>query len=166
MQGLEHKIPPPIVAAAIALAMWRLSSWLPKVAVAERTRLGLTITFALVGFAFALAGAIAFKRAKTTVNPLHPEQTTALVTSGVYRFSRNPMYAGMLLCLLAWATYLASPLALADPVAIIAITNRFQIAPQKKIFYPGGSALQICSHAYTRVFIDLLSTRFSDVPKK
>jgi len=133
MRFLQHKIPPPLVAAAIAFAMWPLSSWLPKVVVAEPTRLGLTITFAVVGFTFALAGAIAFKRAKTTVNPLHPEQTTALVTSGIYRLSRNPMYAGMLLCLLAWAIYLASPLALAGPVAFILFINRFQIEPEEKI---------------------------------
>jgi protein-S-isoprenylcysteine O-methyltransferase Ste14 len=133
MHILEHKIPPPLVAAAIAFAMWPLSSLLPKVAAPENARLAIAITVALIGIAFALAGAIAFRRAKTTVNPLHPEQTTALVVAGVYRISRNPMYAGMLLCLLAWAIYLASPLSLAGPLAFIFFINRFQIGPEEKI---------------------------------
>lgn len=133
MHTLEHKIPPPLVAAAIASAMWPLSSLLPKVTVPENARLALAITVALIGIAFALAGAISFRRAKTTVNPLHPGQATALVTGGVYRVSRNPMYVGMLLCLLAWAIYLASPLSLAGPVAFIAFMNRFQVGPEERI---------------------------------
>jgi protein-S-isoprenylcysteine O-methyltransferase Ste14 len=133
MHWLEHKIPPPLVAAAIALLMWPLSSVLPKIVVANSIHLALAISVALAGFVFALAGAIAFRRAKTTVNPLHPEQATALVTGGVYRVSRNPMYAGLLLCLLAWAIYLASPLALAGPVAFILFINRFQIEPEEKV---------------------------------
>lgn len=133
MHILEHKIPPPLVAAAIAFAMWPLSSLLPKIAAPENTRLALAITVALTGIAFALAGVIAFRRSKTTVNPLHPDQATALVTGGVFRVSRNPMYVGILLCLLAWAVYLASPLSLAGTLAFIAFMNRFQIGPEEKI---------------------------------
>jgi protein-S-isoprenylcysteine O-methyltransferase Ste14 len=133
MHWLEHKIPPPLVAAAIALLMWPLSSLLPGVVVADGIRLAVAISIALAGFVFALAGVIAFRHSRTTVNPLHPEQATALVTGGVYRVSRNPMYTGLLLCLLAWAIYLASPLALAGPVAFILFINRFQIAPEEKI---------------------------------
>jgi protein-S-isoprenylcysteine O-methyltransferase Ste14 len=149
MHILEHKIPPPLVAAAIAFAMWSLSSLLPKSAASENTRLALSITIALIGIGFALAGVIAFRRSRTTVNPLHPEQATALVTGGVYRISRNPMYVGMLLCLLAWAIYLASPLSLAGPVAFILFINRFQIEPEEKILAAkfGASFSAYCASA-------------------
>jgi protein-S-isoprenylcysteine O-methyltransferase Ste14 len=133
MPTLEHKIPPPLVAAAIAFAMWPLSSLLPTVAASDNARLATATVFALAGIAFAGAGAIAFRRARTTVNPLNPEQTTALVTGSIYRISRNPMYVGMLLCLLAWAVFLASPLSLAGPVAFILFINRFQIEPEEKV---------------------------------
>lgn len=133
MRALDHKIPPPLAAATIALAMWPMSSLLPTVVIADGLRLGAVMLFAICGVALALAGVIAFRGARTTVNPLHPEQASALVTGGVYRFSRNPMYAGMLLCLLAWAIYLASPLSLAGPVAFILFINRFQIEPEEKI---------------------------------
>ena len=66
------------------------------------------MALAIVGVSFDLLGVLAFLRSKTTVNPLRPDKTSALVTSGVYRVTRNPMYLGLVLVLLAWAVYLAS----------------------------------------------------------
>ena len=74
---------------------------------------------------------VSLRRARTTVNPLRPERASALVTTGVYRITRNPMYVGMALMLLAWAVLLASPAALAGPVTFIAYMNRFQIGPEE-----------------------------------
>ena len=65
MPTLEHKIPPPLVAAAIAFAMWPLSSLLPAVAAPDNARLATATVFALAGIAFAAAGAIAFRRASS-----------------------------------------------------------------------------------------------------
>ena len=133
MRFLELKIPPPVVAATIAFAMWPLSSLLPTVAAPGNARLALGITVALTGVAIDITGAIAFWRASTTVNPLRPANTQTLVTGGLYRFSRNPMYVGQLLVLLAWAIYLAAPLALAGPAAFILFINRFQIGPEERV---------------------------------
>ena len=63
--------------------------------------------------AIGLGGVVAFSPAKTTVNPITPEATTTMVTSGLYRFSRNPMYLGLLLMLIGWAIFLSNPLAFA-----------------------------------------------------
>ena len=67
------------------------------------------------------------------MNPLHPERATALVTSGPYRFTRNPMYVGILLLLSAWAVYLgsASPWFFL-PLAFVTLTVQ-QIMPEEKI---------------------------------
>jgi protein-S-isoprenylcysteine O-methyltransferase Ste14 len=116
----------------VALAMWLLSSLLPRVAAPLSGRLAVAAAIGLTGIAFSGAGSMAFKRAKTSFNPLHPELASSLVTSGVYRVTRNPMYVGMLLGLLAWAVGLASPVSLAGPVAFIIYINRFQIAPEEK----------------------------------
>lgn len=80
-----------------------------------------------------LAGVISFRRARTTVNPLKPETATALVTSGVYRYTRNPMYLGMLAILVAWAAFLASPAALLGPLGFWTYIQRFQIRPEEKM---------------------------------
>lgn len=132
MLSLKHRVPPPLVALALLPAMWLLSGVLPTVDAALPVRLGLAAGTVLAGLGFSLAGVLAFRRARTTVNPLHPERAAALVTTGVYRITRNPMYVGMVLVLLAWAVLLASPVALAGPVVFIAYMNRFQIGPEEQ----------------------------------
>lgn len=131
--GLELKIPPPIVAALIALAMWFFAGVTPAVPAPVEARIGVAALIALLGAAFDAAALLRFFRADTTINPLRPGKSSALVTSGVYRLSRNPMYAGLLLFLVAWAAYLASPLAFAGPMAFVAFINRFQILPEERI---------------------------------
>lgn len=132
MASLDHKIPPPIVALLVLAAMWLLSMALPHLEVPSQVRVAIAVCIAIAGLGVSSAGALAFRRAKTTVNPLHPEKATALVTSGVYRITRNPMYVGLLLGLLAWAVLLSSPLSLAGPVAFIAYINRFQIEAEER----------------------------------
>jgi protein-S-isoprenylcysteine O-methyltransferase Ste14 len=63
---------------------------------------------------------------------LKPETATSLVTNGVYRYTRNPMYLGMLLVLLAWAIYLSAPAALMGPIAFWLYIQRFQIQPEER----------------------------------
>lgn len=91
------------------------------------------MALAAVGAAFDVAGLVAFRRASTTINPLHPERASALVTGGVYRITRNPMYVGLAFALLAWAAYLGSPWALLGPVAFVGYITHFQIVPEERI---------------------------------
>ena len=133
MQALELKIPPPIVALLIAAAMWGIALATPLVHIPALMRLVVAITIALAGVATAIAGVAAFRRAKTTVNPLKPETSSTLVTSGIYRFTRNPMYVGLALVLLAWAVFLSSPWNLLGPLAFALYMNRFQIEPEERI---------------------------------
>ena len=87
---------------------------------------------ALVGGGVALAGDLEFKRARTTVNPFKPQNASALVTSGVFRFTRNPMYLGLLLVVVGWCFFLCSAIALLGPVAFVAYISRFQIRPEER----------------------------------
>jgi len=74
-----------------------------------------------------------FWRNKTTISPVDLESASALVTSGVFRFSRNPMYVGFTAMLVGWAVCLAAPWALVGPVAFVLFTNRFQIIPEERV---------------------------------
>jgi protein-S-isoprenylcysteine O-methyltransferase Ste14 len=133
MRVLELKIPPPLVALLIAAAMWAISLTTPLVDLPAHIRLVAGIAIALAGAAMAISGVTAFRRAKTTVNPLKPETSSSLVTSGVYRFTRNPMYVGLALVLLAWAVFLSSPWGLLGPLVFALYMTRFQIMPEEKI---------------------------------
>ncbi len=132
MKRLELMLPPPLVAGLAALIMWVLARQGPVLELAIPVRLSLAILMTLSGLAVALAGVVSFHRAETTVNPFMPEKSTALVSSGIYRFSRNPMYLGMLLVLLAWALWLTAPLALVGPALFVIWITRFQIIPEER----------------------------------
>jgi protein-S-isoprenylcysteine O-methyltransferase Ste14 len=133
MPALELKVPPPVVALLIAAAMGGIGVLAPPIEVLRSIRYIVTAAFALAGGSFSLAGVISFRRARTTINPLKPETASSLVTAGVYRFTRNPMYVGLLLVLVAWAAFLASAWALAGPLAFVLFIHRFQIVPEERI---------------------------------
>jgi protein-S-isoprenylcysteine O-methyltransferase Ste14 len=132
MASLEVKIPPPAVAAAIAVAMWGTSRLAPLLQVPSAVRLGVAATILLVGIGFSAGGVLAFRRARTTLNPTKPEQASSLVSSGVYRVTRNPMYVGLSFQLVAWAVFLSSAWALLGPVAFVLYIGRFQITPEER----------------------------------
>ena len=133
MKALELRIPPPVVALLVAGAMWGVARLAPLVDMPDSLRVGAAIVCALTGFAVGIAGIVSFRLAKTTVNPMKPEATSALVRSGIYRRTRNPMYLGSVLILVGWAVYLSSAWALLGTVAFVLYMNRFQIAPEERV---------------------------------
>ncbi len=137
MSKIELKIPPPLVAAITAGAMWAAAQWVGLnglfADVPPGWRIAAAGGIALIGLGFDLTGVLGFIRAKTTVNPMKPERSAALVTSGIYRVTRNPMYVGMALILLAWAIYLGSGTALLGPLVFALYITRFQIHPEERV---------------------------------
>lgn len=133
MNALELKIPPPVVALLVAVAMWGISMMRAPIGVSDVVRYAVAAVIALAGVGVSLAGVVRFRGARTTVNPMKPENTSSLVTTGIYRFTRNPMYVGLLSVLIGWAVFLASAWALAGPVAFVLYIARFQIAPEERV---------------------------------
>lgn len=133
MPSLALKVPPLLLAVLFAAGMAGLSAWLPRVEIALPIKIALIGVIALSGVLFALAGVIAFRRHKTTVDPRFPEQASALVDSGIYQFTRNPMYVGFALWLCAWVVYLQSPWLVLGVGGFVLYMNRFQIEPEEQI---------------------------------
>lgn len=132
MNALEHRIPPPLVMLLTAFAMWQFARLLPPLEVDDTLRLVLAGMFLVDGLFCCIAGVYCFRVAHTTVDPLHPEKASHLVTGGIYRVSRNPMYLGFAILLLAWAVFLASPWMLLGVPAFMAFITRFQILPEER----------------------------------
>jgi protein-S-isoprenylcysteine O-methyltransferase Ste14 len=133
MNALELKVPPPVVASVLAVAMWVVSRSTPTLEIDPAVRIAVALALALAGAAAGAAGIASFRRARTTLDPMKPEAASSLVTDGIYRFTRNPMYVGILLVLLAWAAFLGAPWTLLGPVAFVAYLTRFQITPEERI---------------------------------
>ena len=95
-------------------------------------RVATAVATGAIGILIDLAGLFQFLRARTTINPLKPDNASALVIGGIYRWTRNPMYLGMATLLLAWGLWLANAGALAVILLFVAYLNRFQIAPEER----------------------------------
>lgn len=132
MEKLELRIPPVVQVVIFAMLMWLLERWFPGATVELPANLWIAVVFAVAGIAIALSGVWAFRRAKTTVDPRIPDQASSLVTGGIYRYSRNPMYLGFLLALLGWAIYLTNPFSLLMLPVFVLVMNRLQIVPEER----------------------------------
>lgn len=130
---LERKIPPVATMLACAVAMRWVAHRTPAWTWPIPGRLLVAVLLAAVGGGFALAGLWAFRKARTTIHPHRLDRTSAFVAHGVYRVTRNPMYLGLLLVLLAWAVRLSNLPAVAFLPAFVLYMDRFQILPEERV---------------------------------
>ncbi|HQR08398.1 MAG TPA: isoprenylcysteine carboxylmethyltransferase family protein [Gemmatales bacterium] len=133
MRFLELKVPPPLVALLVGVAMWGLARFPHHWEMDLVARYLLSAVFVAIGLIFAASGFIGFRKAKTTIDPMHPGKTSSLVTSGIYRYTRNPMYVGLWFLLLAWAFFLQSPWAFLGTLLFVVWVNYLQIIPEERI---------------------------------
>ena len=131
--SLKTKIPPPIVGLVFSVLIWAISKAIPTTPMlTEQQSLLAAVILLITGFGFAISGMVSFRAASTTVKPLQPDQASALVTSGVYRITRNPMYIGLATVLIGWSTFLGAPLGLVGVVGFMAYIQHFQIIPEEQ----------------------------------
>ncbi|MCD1124544.1 isoprenylcysteine carboxylmethyltransferase family protein [Jinshanibacter sp. LJY008] len=129
---LELRFPPPIVFAVSLLLIGLINRWFPAF------RIETTLMLVVSGICFLASGIIGlsslamFYREKTTVNPVRVNSATTLVDSGLYAFSRNPMYLALALLLLSICFWLGNLLGLAGVALFIAFITRFQIIPEER----------------------------------
>lgn len=132
MSSLELKAPPVAVSLLAGAGMWLMAKAFPALTFPFPYRQAVAAALAVAGAVVAVLGVATFRRARTTVNPIKPQSASSLVTTGIYRFSRNPMYLGILLLLAGWAVYLANAPALILLPAFVLYMNRFQITPEER----------------------------------
>jgi len=129
---LHLKVPPVAVWAVFALAIAHAPKAVPGPDWPEGLRQALAATFVGVGLALGIAGVLAFQSARTTVDPTQPHRASAVVTQGIFRWTRNPMYLGLavgLLGIAAWWPSLAAPFLI---IAFVAYITVFQIRPEEQ----------------------------------
>ena len=132
MGWLELKIPPPFVLFITVGLMWfahrlmggGLASIVPFYS-------GLAVMAG--GFVVAFTGLRTMITNHTTTSPIQIDRTNKLVTSGLYQFSRNPMYLGMVIFLIGWTVLLGNLWHLAGPIGFAIYIQRFQIAAEERM---------------------------------
>ncbi|MBV1842250.1 methyltransferase family protein [Photobacterium ganghwense] len=133
MKSLELRIPPLVLLLVFGIAVGAAAAYVPPVSGLMVSGKWLAVILMLSGIGVAWGGVVSFKRAQTTVNPMTPDASSALVTSGVYRVTRNPMYLGFLLMLLAWSCWLASGAGIMLSVGFAWYLTQFQIKPEERM---------------------------------
>ncbi len=127
------RVPPPVVALAVALTLWAVARVAPPASPRSAITALLAGIVGLTGGLLTAWGAATFARAGTTVSPTSPERSARVVTTGPFGFTRNPMYVGLLLVVSAWGIWLRSPWLLLALPAMAAYLTRFQILPEERI---------------------------------
>lgn len=150
---LELKIPPLALAVALALLCWLFVQLLPGLRVWFGYSPLLAVLLMLLGGGIGYSAILAVTQAETTVNPLHPEQSRHLVTGGIYRLSRNPMYLGMALVLAGVGVFCGSLLVLGAVPFFVWYITRYQIMPEEKALHDRFSRAYDAYRQHTRRWI-------------
>lgn len=132
MRSIEHRVPPPFVTLVVGAVMAASLLGAEPMALPAGWRWGLAGGFFAAAGLFGFPAFAAFVRAETTINPVEVNRATTLVTTGIYRITRNPMYVALFLLLCAWAAWLARPWPLIGPVAFLLFIDRFQVVPEER----------------------------------
>ena len=129
MIDIKTKFPPPLVALTFGFLINYTKNIFPKIEIKNEIIFG---SFMIIsGLIIILSAIILFKKYQTTITPLNPSNATKLITNGIYKFSRNPMYLGLLLVLFGISTIL-NPIGgfFLIPLFILYL-NFFQILPEE-----------------------------------
>ena len=129
MIDIKTKFPPPLVALTFGFLINHTKNIFPKIEIKNENFFGSIMIIS--GFIIILSAIILFKKYKTTITPLNPSNSTKLITVGIYKFSRNPMYLGLLLVLLG-ISFMINIIGgfLLIPLFILYL-NLFQIIPEE-----------------------------------
>ena len=126
-------IPPPLLTLISAIFMFIISKYFNQANFSLNQFNQFALFFLIVGMITLIISILKFIKIKTTISPLEPNKTSILVVSGIYKYTRNPMYLGLLLILFSLFLYLKNFLSfLALPLFVIYITKN-QILPEEKI---------------------------------
>jgi len=128
---MKHKIPPPVILLLSGIAAWFVARSGFAYPVAIPYALVIAIGLAAAGLLIAGSAIRLFGSAETTVNPLKPSEASALVDTGIFARTRNPMYLGLLFVLAGWAVWLQSATNILILLAFVLYITELQIKPEE-----------------------------------
>ena len=126
---IKTKIPPPLVALTFGFLINYTKNFFPKIEISND--LFISSFIIIIGLIIMLSAIILFKKYQTTITPLNPSNATKLITDGIYKYSRNPMYLGLLLVLFGISIILNPIGGLSLIPLFILYLNLFQIIPEE-----------------------------------
>lgn len=131
--SLKLKIPPPVIGLVCALIMWLVSRIFSGLDFHLPSENIIVLSLVCLALCIDISALLKFRTLKTTINPMKPDGSSVVVDSGIYKYTRNPMYLGLLMILCSWCVFLGNYIAIfLLPVFVWYITV-FQIIPEEEI---------------------------------
>ncbi len=125
-------VPPPVVVAIVGVVMWAVDRKLELGKFESALQAPVAGVLLIAGLLLMFVAVGAFVAARTTINPLKPSRASSLITTGIFRISRNPIYLGDLLILAALAVWLGNVVNVVLLILFVWYVNRFQIIPEQR----------------------------------
>ena len=119
------KIPPPVVALVLVISNYFSSKKIDLIHIPFQTLIAVFILS--VGLFILINPVLKFIKSKTTINPIKFKKVNKLVTSGIYKYSRNPMYLGFLIIVISSSIFYLNTYSILTPLFFYLWINRFQI---------------------------------------
>ncbi|MGB1320990.1 MAG: methyltransferase family protein [Vibrio gallaecicus] len=132
MKTLELKIPPVAVFLFILLCSYGFSQYVEFGGVELPLPTSLLLVGIIISAVIGLSGVWEFRKHKTTVNPTKPDGASTIVDSGVYGYTRNPMYLGLYILLFCIGYYFQNLVSMSFSFLFVTYINQFQIKPEEK----------------------------------
>ncbi|MFX0556775.1 methyltransferase family protein [Maribacter sp. CXY002] len=130
---MELKLPPVVIFILFSIIMYLLGLFLPFGFFDFFGRVFMIKVLVVMAILVAMIALWQFYRLKTTIDPTNPSKTSNLVTSGIYQYTRNPMYLSMMLLLLALGIYLGNAFNILSVAGFVGYMNRYQIIPEERV---------------------------------
>ena len=92
-------IPPPFQALFFSIIMWLISRQFVNASFSLNGINTFAFIFLIIAVMLLILSINKFRQVGTTISPLKPNKTSSLINSGIYRYTRNPLYLGLLLML-------------------------------------------------------------------
>jgi len=132
---MRLKIPPLVQLFISALLMWIISIYAFNFRFIFKFSNELSLFCLIIGGTIIVFGIATFQKAETTVNPLHPDKASSLVSMGIYQYTRNPMYFGLLLILLSIGFYLQNLASMFVLPIYVWFISKYQIIPEEEALH-------------------------------
>jgi protein-S-isoprenylcysteine O-methyltransferase Ste14 len=133
IETLKLKIPPPAYALIIGFLMWSLNKYFPVVHFISSPWNKIGLVLIALAFTMDLSSLFLFFKKHTTPSPFTPDNASALVTTGLYKMTRNPMYVGLLIILAGYGVWLGSLMPFVLLPVFYGLITHMQIKPEEAI---------------------------------
>jgi len=129
---MKLKVPPAVQTLIFSFSMWVIDKYF---ILGDFTFNGQKITAKIIfsfGILLTILAIWSFKKAKTSSDPTNPSKATTLVTHGIYKYSRNPMYLTILIVLFSWMIALGNIFNIIILIIFVYYITTYQIKPEEE----------------------------------